>query len=202
MGKRYFSGDFHLGFSKLFEIEKWPFKNIEEHDKFLLDQCIKLNDDDILIHAGDFYSLGFNQGEKTLSIKPKEILKNISATFINIRGNHDLNNDVKSVCESMRIKLGKRYVDVSVSHYPSYDKRASGQFLNGDIHICAHVHSKWRHCLDLDHSVLNINVGCIQWNFNILSEDDLIRYIDSLIKKNPDELIRCKNTNNKIIFLK
>lgn len=201
MGCRYFTGDFHLGFSKLLEIEKWPFKNIQDHDNFLLNQCIKLNSDDTIIHAGDFCSFGINQGEQNLKIKSKDIIKNIDATFINIRGNHDINNDVKSICESMRTRLGKKFIDVSISHYPSYDKRAKGHFLDGDIHICAHVHSKWVHCLDLDHSVLNINVGCIAWNFRIISEDILIRYINMLIKKRPNELYRCKNINNKLIFL-
>ena len=74
----------------------------------------------------------------------------------------------------MRIKLGTRFPNVSVSHYPSYSEKSTGNFKNGDIHICGHVHGAWKHCVDLDHSVLNINVGVDAWNYKIVSDDELI----------------------------
>jgi calcineurin-like phosphoesterase family protein len=81
----------------------------------------------------------------------------------------------------MRIHLGKRFPCVSVSHYPSTDSHSFGQWLPGDIHICGHVHKKWKHFLDVKNKVLNINVGVDVWNFQIISEDELIKYIDKIL---------------------
>jgi calcineurin-like phosphoesterase family protein len=133
--------------------------------------------DDVIVHVGDlacFSSLA--------EVKPAELLKQVKATVVNIHGNHDTTNRVKSLCSSMRTQLGKKYTAVSVSHYPTYDRRAEGQFLEGDIHICGHVHERWQHCLDLEHKCLNINVGVDAWQFKMLSEDDLVKYIDKLLR--------------------
>ena len=137
---------------------------------------------------------------KGLDVKPNELLKDISATFINIRGNHDLSNRVKSICDSMHIYLSKRYPSVSLSHYPTYDRRIDPSCLTAPIHFSAHVHGSWKHCLDLDHRILNINVGCMMWGFKIISDDELIAYLNKLFKKKPDQLFRCYTENGKLIF--
>lgn len=101
------------------------------------------------------------------------------------------------MCSSMRTQLGKKYTAVSVSHYPTYDRRAEGQFLEGDIHICGHVHGRWQHCLDLAHKCLNINVGVDAWHFKMLSEDDLVKYIDKLLR-DTSKLKRAVITEGKV----
>ena len=203
--KRFFSGDFHLGFSGLMAIEQWPFKSIERHDAALIRSCKeRAKSEDIIYHLGDLASYKQdNHGglaSKGLTIKPNELIKDISATFINIRGNHDLHNRVKSVCDSMHICLSKRYPSVSLSHYPTYDIRIDKSCLSSPIHFSAHVHQKWRHCLDLDHKILNINVGCMVWGFKIVSEDELAAYLNKLFKLQPNQLFRCHKVNNKLVF--
>lgn len=44
------------------------------------------------------------------------------------------------------------------------------------------MHGRWQHCLDLQHKCLNINVGVDAWRFKMLSEDDLVKYIDKLLR--------------------
>lgn len=206
--RRFFSGDFHLGFSGLMTIEKWPFKSIEKHDNALIRSCKeRANSEDIIYHLGDLASYGqdnhANLNSKGLNVKPYELIKDIPATFINIRGNHDLSNKVKSVCDSMHICLSKRYPSVSLSHYPTYDSRIDRSCLTAPIHLSAHVHGQWKHCLDLDHRILNINVGCMQWGFKIVSDDELIAYLNELFRKKPEELFRCKKQyNGKMAFFK
>lgn len=197
MAKRWFSSDFHLGFSALLKIEKWPFPSIEKHDAALLRSCAeRAKQTDTIIHVGDLASYGQDNhngiNSKGLNINPMVMISSINAMFINIRGNHDQSNKVKSVCDSMRTTLGKRFLSVSISHFPTYDKRCAGHFRNGDIHICGHVHDKWKHCIDLDHKCLNINVGCMVWGWKIISEEELIQYISELLTHKPDDLYRCK----------
>ena len=207
MAKRFFTSDFHLGFTALLDIEKWPFKSIEKHDQALIRSCRdRAKPEDVIIHVGDLASVGIDRHDglnsKGLDVKPSEMLSDIKATFVNIRGNHDSSNKVKSLCDCMRTRLGKRYPNVSISHYPSYDHRAVNQFIDGDIHICGHVHNKWKYCLDLDHSVLNINVGCMAWRFQIISEDELIQYITKVLIHKPNQLHRCKTIDKKLVFFK
>ena len=187
MSKRHFTSDWHLGMQVLLDKnimgnDVRNFENVDQMNHAIITaanmQCPK---DDIIIHVGD-------------------LLKFVNAQLINIHGNHDSNNKVKSICYSMRTVLGKKYTAVSVSHYPTYDKRAYGQFIEGDIHICGHVHGKWKHCLDLDNSCLNINVGIDVWNLKMPTDDDLIKYIDKLLElpKNKLNIItKKKDTKNE-----
>lgn len=205
MSKRFFTSDWHLQMKSILKFENRPFKTIEEHDNALISSCcLKTTKDDIIIHIGDLFcyksDIHNNQNiiEKSINIKPNYILNKIPANFINIRGNHDINNKVKSLCESMRIKLGKRFPSVSIGHYPSYDIHAKDSFINGDIRLCGHVHKKWKHCLDLDHSVLNINMGVDVWNYCIVGEDELISYIEKILNLPKDQIIKARLINGKI----
>ena len=197
MARKWFSSDFHFGSAGLMAIDKWPFKSIEKHDAALVRSCMqRAKEEDVIYHLGDLCQFGVDAhyGTKTkgLDIKPYELIKDIPATFINIRGNHDLNNKVKSVCDSMHMHLSKRYPSVSLSHYPTYDSRIDLSCLTAPIHLHGHVHGKFKHCLDLDHRILNINVGCMVWGFKIVSEQELIAYLSELFRKKPDELYRVK----------
>lgn len=205
MARRFFTSDFHLGFSALLEIEKWPFGSIEKHDQALLRSCReRAKPDDVIIHVGDLASVGMDRhgglDSKGLDVKPAEMLAGIEATFVNVRGNHDASNGVKSLCDCMRTSFGKRYPNVSISHYPSYDRRARGQYFDGDIHVCGHVHGAWKYCLDLDHSVLNVNVGCMAWGFMIVSEDELVRYVNKVLLNKPANLFRCRTVGGRLTF--
>ena len=205
--RRFFSGDFHFGCQSLLEIEKWPFKSIEKHDAALIRSCKeRAKSEDVIYHLGDlalFHTDGhYKERAKGLDVKPYELIKDIPATFINIRGNHDLNNRVKSVCDTMHIYLSKRYPSVSISHYPTYDNRIDKSCLTAPIHLSAHVHGSWKHCLDMDHRILNINMGCMVWGFKIVSEDELTTYLNKLFRLKPDQLYRCmKNSNGKTVFM-
>ena len=203
MSKRFWTADWHLGSSILLDRRVMgssarPFKDIETMKSFFLKSTLDLiSNQDILIHVGDFASYGIDRGHQGLKEKPIDIIAKIPGNFINLRGNHDINNNVFSVGNSLNLGLGKRYPFVSAAHYPSYDKRAIGTFTEGTIHLCGHVHKKWKHCLDLTHSVLNINVGVDVWNYKIVPEEDIIKYLNFLFSKHSDELFRIKISNGR-----
>ena len=178
-----------------------PFKTIEQHDKALLRSCKeRAKEEDVIYHLGDLASFKADRGSKGLDIKPYELIKDIPAAFINIRGNHDLNNKVKSICDSMHIFLSKRFPSVSLSHYPTYDPRIEKSCLHAPVHLCGHIHKQWRHCLDLDNQILNINVGCMVWKYMILSDDELIAYLNKLFKKKPIDMYRCTKASGHLEF--
>lgn len=207
MAKRLFSADFHLGMSSILEFENRPFKDIDAMNRALIRSCEqRAKEDDVIIHVGDlacFKADRHVEGRHDvagLKVKPAELLRNIRAEFINIRGNHDVNNRVKSVCESMTIRLGKKYPNVVIGHYPSYDPRAAEYVRNGWICLCGHVHGKWKHCLDLDRQILNVNVGVDVWKYRIVTEDELSQYIGRLLTHRPDQLYRCSCRGGKLRF--
>lgn len=185
MAKRFFTSDLHFNSSCLIDKNLRPFKSVERMNSILLKNINqRCKEDDILIHCGDFIQYGKDRewcGNKT---HPREFLTQIKPVFVNIEGNHDRNNKMKSVCSSMRTTLGKKYVSVSIGHYPSYDIRSKGTFKHGDVRICGHVHDKWKYFVDFDNKVLNINVGVDVWGFNPVSEDELIEYIDRIMRTN------------------
>ena len=206
MARKWFTSDFHFGMTDALVFDKLPFETIEQHDKALLRSCKeRAKPEDTIYHLGDlalFHSDGhYKERAYGLDVKPYELIKDIPATFINIRGNHDLNNKVKSVCDSMHMFLSKRFPSVSLSHYPTYDTRIDPSCLTAPIHLCGHVHQSWRHCLDLDHRILNVNVGCMVWGFKIIAEDELTAYLNKLFKMQPNQLHRCKrDANGKLVF--
>ena len=201
MARKWFTADFHLGMADSLRFDKLPFKTIEQHDKALLRSCKeRAKPEDVIYHLGDLASVKADRGHKGLDVKPNEIIKDIPATFLNIRGNHDLNNHVASICDSMHMFLSKRYPSVSLSHYPTYDPRIDPSCLSAPIHLCGHIHCAWRHCLDLDNKILNINMGCMVWNFKIVSDIELIAYLNKLFKLKPVELFRCCRKDKKLMF--
>lgn len=197
MSKRWFTSDWHLGMQTLLNRnvmheQTRPFKTIDEMNSFIIQSVnAQATDEDLIVHIGDLAC--FNTD---LKIKPADMIAQVNASLINIHGNHDTSNKVKSICDSMRIQLGKKYTAVSISHYPTYDKRAKDQFLEGDIHICGHVHNQWKHCLDLTHKCLNINVGIDCWNYKMLSDDDLIKYIDKILRLDKTQLYKVEILDN------
>lgn len=198
MARRFWTADWHLGSSILLDKNVMgdatrPFKDVNAMEDAVLKSAREMvEDDDVLIHVGDFASYGIDRGYQGLKEKPSEIIARLPGKFINLRGNHDINNGVFCLGNSLNFSLSRRYQYVSASHYPSYDKRASGTFVDGSVHLCGHVHKKWKHCLDLTHSVLNINVGVDVWDFKVVPEEELIKYLNFLFAKNPDELFRVR----------
>lgn len=198
MPQRIWTADWHLGSSilldkRVLDDAARPFRDVEAMKAaFLKSVSEKAKPGDTVIHLGDFASYGIDRGYQGLMEKPSDIIMKMPVTFINLRGNHDINNGVFCLGNALELGLGKRYPFVSAAHYPSYDRRAAGTFTDGTIHLCGHVHKKWKHCLDLTHSVLNINVGVDVWDYQVVTEEELTRYISFLLKKRSDELFRMK----------
>ena len=184
MSKRYFTSDLHFNSTALVENKLRPFKDVDKMNSTLIRNInARCTEEDILIHVGDFLQHGKDRQWNGRNDKPFHFIKQLNPMFINIQGNHDPHNHVKSVCNYMRTHLGKRY-SVSVGHFPSNHPDAKGTFRKGDVHICGHVHGAWKYFVDFDNKVLNINVGVDVWRYRPVSEDELISYIDSIIRTN------------------
>jgi calcineurin-like phosphoesterase family protein len=181
MSQRFFTADWHLDDMEVISLNRRPFSSIEEMNNTLISNCNKVaGEDDQIIHLGDFCIYGKKNGIDNSKTNPVNYIKQINGTFINVKGNHDDNNKVKSLCDSLRTSLGKKFLSVSCSHYPSYDLRSN--VIAGDVHLCGHVHRKFKYMIDSVNQVLNINVGVDVWGYTPVSEDKLIEYIIKVMK--------------------
>ena len=109
--RRYFTSDLHLGSSKVLETCNRPFlDNIEMTDK-LINNCneIAKDKDDVIYHIGDLYCLKDDNGHPGMLLPWRETKKRFTAEVVNIQGNHDPNNGVKSIASSMRLTIGKAF---------------------------------------------------------------------------------------------
>ena len=195
--RRYFTSDLHLGSTKILELCKRPFlDNIEMTDK-LIANCNEIaNDkDDIIYHIGDLYCLKDDNGSPGMLLPWRETKKRFQANVVNIQGNHDPTNGVKSMASSMRMTIGKLF-NVVLCHYPSTDPRSALHLKPGDINICGHNHSLWngeKFFVDKKNRVLNINVCTDLWDYQPVSEVTLVNYIKKILSptayKFQDEVI-------------
>jgi len=193
MSKRFFTSDLHFNGQCMINEHLRPFKTVTKmNDALIRNINQRCKEDDILISCGDVCQFGNDRTYGGIKTNPREFISLLTPTFFNIKGNHDDNNKVKSVCDSMRTTLGKKYTSVSVGHYPSTDQRAKGTFHKGDIRIHGHIHCRMgkdgnvikppKYTIDFTNKVLNINVNCELWNYNPVSEDELIQFIDSVMR--------------------
>lgn len=198
--KTFFTSDLHLQSTESPGIIDWahrPFKSVEKHDAALIRGIQeRVKPDDLLIHVGDFMNYGKNRGRESGRAKPEEYIKRIGRQIVFLEGNHDPNNHVRCIGRTLTTKVG-RYI-VSVGHYPSEDERFEGveklpsyilhRVPTGAayvrIHLCGHVHDKWRFKEKFAKGygdVLNINIGTDVWHYRPVSEAELDAYIGKVL---------------------
>ena len=186
--RRYFTSDLHLGSTKVLEVCNRPFlDNIEMTDKLIIN-CNEIAKDkeDVIYHIGDLYCLKDDMGHPGMLLPWRETRKRFIADVVNIQGNHDPNNGVKSIASSMRLTIGKVF-NVVLCHYPSTDPRSRLHLKPGDINICGHQHTSWngeKHLVDKVNKVLNINVCTDLWDYQPVSEVTLVNYIKQILSAN------------------
>lgn len=184
--RRYFTADLHLGSSRVLELCKRPYMdNIEMTDK-LIANCneVARESDDVLYHVGDLYCLKDDNGRPGMLLPWRETKKRFVANVVNIEGNHDPTNGVKSMATSMRMVLGRAF-NVVLCHYPSTDPRSRQHLKPGDINICGHNHALFsngeKYFVDKANKVLNINVCTDLWDYQPVSEVTLVNYIKQIL---------------------
>lgn len=185
MAHKFYTADWHLSSQLINKKCNRPFESVLEMNSSLIANCNAIASlEDTVVHLGDFMIYGKDQGEQGLKINPQFFIKQIDATFLNLEGNHDPTNKTKSIGWFMQTHLGQIFSDVSAAHWPSYDPRIRDLVKPGWIHLCGHVHNKWKYFIDKDRQVLNINVGVDVWNYRPVSETELISFVRNLMKEN------------------
>ena len=182
--KRFFTADWHFFADMVRQLANRPFPDIYKMNNALIRNAnqranCRNNSKDVIYHIGDFFKY-----LPTDKVRPEQMLNQISADIILLEGNHDPNNKVKTVAKMIVVDIGQ-YKNVTLSHWPSYvEESREFRIPCHSIHICGHVHRKFKWAYDKYRDILNINVGVDVWNYNIVSENELDAYITSILRNN------------------
>lgn len=202
--KRYFTSDWHINSNTVLKIAERPFVDAHDAFKTITNNCNKIASKcDTIIHVGDFYLDGSDNHNKELvdsgsDISFDNLTNSVKANITLLSGNHDDGHNCSTTGICLLINLNSRYKNVTVGHYPSASKVSEQtikergishkhiegyQGLYGDkyhihVHICGHVHQHWLIGYDHNNRVLNINVGVDCWNYNIVSDAEIIELLN------------------------
>lgn len=192
---RFFTSDWHLGSDLIIKYANRPFNR-------QIDACIGLIDGcnstaqrgDVVFHVGDFWLEGYDRHGKAedkneLPAAANDCVKQISARFILLSGNHDDGHGIEADLKSMVVDLNHNYRNVYVSHFPSDHKLYRGPVGRGSktkdmrIVLCGHVHDKWRLKYDHENRVLNVNVGVDAWDYKPVRDSQITEMLDFVFDK-------------------
>ena len=173
---RYYTADYHFGHKNILKYENRPFKNIDIMDKELIKLTnSKLSPGDELYIIGDFGWFGSNRIHyyETLMNKFRDDVK-----YHLILGNHDKLNPFQYIDVGFTSVHTSLIVEVEgikclLNHDPCvYDiAQREGLFL-----IHGHVHSLYKHLIQINKEVLNVGVDV--WDYKPVSEEKVKFYID------------------------
>ena len=188
--KRFFTSDWHLNSALIGKYAHRPVIDAKLAAQGLIDMCNKLaGPEDTVIHVGDFILEGYDRHgkeEDCAKDMPKQDawMKQIKAKFFCIEGNHDTGHNGESAAKCLLLDLNQNYRGVTCGHHPSYCKEYAGNYgstsKHGKIHIhlCGHVHGKWKYSYDNKNYVLNYNVGVDCHNYRLVKDSDITEDLD------------------------
>lgn len=122
----------------------------------------KVDIDDVVYHVGDFAFKGTNNS--------KRWEHKLNGSIVHIRGNHDLNNGIKTYIVKAIMEFHNK--SVLVQHHPPHTIDEIPEWC--DFVICGHVHDKWKH--KIIEGIPIINVGVDVWDYEPVSVTSLLKY--------------------------
>ena len=164
MMKIFFTADCHFGHGKIILYTHRPYKNVNHMDEELIRRWNKtVSGNDLVYHVGDFAFK--NSGQK--------FEQRLNGSIVHIAGNHDRNNQVKTLITSADMEFGNKLF--LVRHHPPVEPEDISDVYDGIL--CGHVHDHWkvniyRGCIPI------INVGTDVWDFTPVSIASLLKFYD------------------------
>lgn len=190
---RFFTSDWHLGSNLINKYANRPFSRQIDACIGLIDNCnCTAKRGDVVFHVGDFWLEGYDRHGKAedkneLQAAANDYVKQISARFVLLAGNHDDGHNCEADLKDMRIDLNHNYRNVYVSHFPSDHRQYHGPVGYGlkkkdmQIVLCGHVHQKWKYFYDRRNHVLNYNVGVDCHDYKPVRDSDITEDLDFIL---------------------
>jgi calcineurin-like phosphoesterase family protein len=211
--KRWFTSDQHYGHSNIVRYCRRPtlrktdldakgnwvspevaIEAAKRSDDFLIKHAnMRVKSDDMVISVGDFICYGAEKGVQGLRNHPDFYLNQLNGQYVLIEGNHDAQNNVKSVGRHLITTIGK--LRVFVSHFPTDDDHQDPALIEYvykrcDFALCGHVHEKWKEKMVDTYrgtQFLNINVGIDARKYIPISDSEIYNIYEK-VKKNATQV--------------
>lgn len=172
---KFFTSDLHMSHIKILQYADRPFRDINEmHKRIIHNWNMRVKENDIVYHIGDF---GMRRKVDGIIIKPSCFLEKLNGTIILIKGNHDSRNCIKTICDSMVMRMGNQ--SIKLVHDPKYAD------VNYDLNFCGHIHEEPKFSKIITPTVKQsyiINVGCDLWNFMPITFNEIFGGLTKWIK--------------------
>lgn len=177
MSNKWFTADHHFQHDKMIELAKRPFDDIEEMQKVMIAKWNnKVKPGDVVYHLGDF--MFYN---KTSRLKYEDFTNKLNGKIIQILGNHDVRNGIKSILITAQLQYMGR--NIMVGHGPDNIQNALGS-TQIQLALCGHVHRLWKWAYIFDKVYYNwipiINVGVDVWNFYPISHREICNLLATI----------------------
>lgn len=187
----WFTADDHFNHGNIIKYCNRPFKNVEEMNETIISKHnARVDDDDIVFDLGDFMfrnSPGGKPGEGKQD-KSLVFLRRLKGRRINVKGNHDRNNSLKTCIEKIYIRYGG--YDICLVHNPAHaDPKC-------ELNLVGHVHSAWK-IKRLNAKSIMINVGVDVHNFSPISFDEIQKCISQFKKEEKNGNSKATEERNK-----
>ena len=194
--KVYFTSDLHFGHENVLRFDNRPFETVDEMDSELIKRWNKkVGKGDLVYVLGDFIW-------KTRNDEAPELIKSLNGQIILIKGNHDrfLHNakaknalggvkDYDDIVVTLEDGSTKRCI---LSHFfiPMYNShRYQGIHLHGHSHNteeCMQEELIKRSLAANGFETRAYNVGCMHWNYEPVTLDEILVYRDIIAKAEAD----------------
>lgn len=190
--KVFFTSDLHFGHENVIKFDERPFASVEEMDAELIRRWnAKVGKGDLVYVLGDMIW-------KTRTADAETLIKSLNGQIILIKGNHD--RFLHSAANKNALAGVKDYDDISVTledgtkrrvilfhHYiPFYIG-----YRHGAIHLYGHSHTTdecfqeeliKRRLKSNGFETRSYNVGCMHWNYEPVTLDEILAYTDMIEK--------------------
>ena len=189
MAKAFFTSDLHFGHENVIRFDNRPFETVEEMDAELIRRWnAKVGKGDLVYVLGDMIWKTRNSDAETL-------IRSLNGQIILIKGNHDRflhNAKAKNALAGV-----KDYDDISVKLEDGTDRRVVLchyyiPFYIGHrwqaVHLHGHSHNSEEHLIeesikqklrDDGFETRSYNVGCMHWNYEPVTLDEILDKYDS-----------------------
>jgi len=183
--KTYFTADTHFGHKNIMKYCKRPFKNIEEHDEYLIKKWNEtVSDNDTIFHLGDVsYKIDLD--------RTFEILRQLNGKKYLIIGNHDneliqskyLNTIFEGVFEYLILYAKDDKQKILLCHFPDFSfnhkqiVNLDGKFAFNGWKLHGHEHGNKLNCRT---DAIDVGVDCN--NFKPFSYNDIKNFYKNEIK--------------------
>ena len=214
---KFFTSDIHFCDESSMKSDNRPFKNINEYNKFIINNFNKTaKKEDVIYVVGDLLDCDGPETDEWLN--GLKLIKKIKAKIILIMGNNEyrivkyfFNNNYEAFvecCKQYGISEVHKSLDVEFAGKKFYlvhqikdgDKRKINLF--GHTHLCSGLYHPYGLCVstDLNHFRLfteEIILGYLKRKVEFWEPDNNLNYINPFLKEVEGKLVNIKLKNNK-----